>query len=311
MDDMILASAGGAEERVVTDPYDIEIGTENTFELSIPVTDWAGDLAFGKRLYIPGTEYGGIIKCIASDTSKETVFVRGYTWRGYLSKKFVHGTYSGELNQIIGEMLGEYDGVFKASGNSSGVTANITLSEYTSIWDALKDIISAAGKRLCIKYVQTKTGGYAELSVVPAVVYGDEVSQDSLVDFTVEDNRMTVNHLIVSNGTNHVDLYVDTQGAISTTKTQIGVDEITDFYEAGDNDDLVEKGTERLSEMIAYKTMSATFGNANDIDLNIGDLVTGVDYVTGITITKPITSKIITYQDNVLTIDYGIEDEGE
>ena len=57
--------------------------------------------------------------------------------------------------------------------------------------------------------------------------------------------------------------------------------------------------------------MKATFGNANDIELNIGDLVSGVDYVTGLKTTKPITSKIVKYEDNELSIEYSIEEDGE
>ena len=309
MDVMILASSGGAEERVVTDPYDIEVGGGNTFEISVPITTWTGDMNFGKRVYIPGTEYGGVIQAIESDTSKETIFVRGYTWRGYLSKKLVNGTYSGDLHDILRNMLGSYSGVFHVRSTASGLSASINLDEYMSIEDAIMTPILAAGYRLSIRYIQTAEAGYVELAVVPSAQYGDEVSQDSFIDFSIEDNRMTVNHLIVTNGTSQVDLYVDTAGVISTMQTQIGIDEITELYEA--QNDLEENGRKHLKELIAYKTMKATFGNANDIELNIGDLVSGVDYVTGLKTTKPITSKIVKYEDNELSIEYSIEEDGE
>lgn len=309
MDDMILASSAGTEERVIDYPYDIEVGGSNTFELSIPISDWKSDLTYGKRIYIPGTEYGGIIQAIESDTSKDTIFVRGYTWRGYLDKKYVRGTYTGGLNTIISSMLGGFTGVFLASGSPTAY-GSITLSSFTSIADALDALLTPIGYKLQIRYVQTATSGYAELAAVPSGQYGDEVSQDNLINFSVLDDRMSVNHLIVSNGTTSADVYADKDGNISTTQTLFGIDEIADIYKVTGSSDLVADGKDKIKDMISKRTMTATFGNADDIELDIGDLVTGRDYVTGITVTRPITGKIVTYQDGELSIAYSIDEEG-
>ena len=309
MDDMILASSAGTEERVIDYPYDIEVGGSNTFELSIPISDWKSDLTYGKRIYIPGTEYGGIIQAIESDTSKDTIFVRGYTWRGYLDKKYVRGTYTGDLNTIISSMLGGFTGAFLASGSPTAY-GSITLSSFTSIADALDALLTPIGYKLQIRYVQTAISGYAELAAVPSGQYGDEVSQDNLINFSVLDDRMSVNHLIVSNGTTSADVYADKDGNISTTQTLFGIDEIADIYKVTGSSDLVADGKDKIKDMISKRTMTATFGSANDIELDIGDLVTGRDYVTGITVTRPITGKIVTYQDDELSIAYSIDEEG-
>lgn len=309
MDDMILASSAGTEERVIDYPYDIEVGGSNTFELSIPISDWKSDLTYGKRIYIPGTEYGGIIQAIESDTSKDTIFVRGYTWRGYLDKKYVRGTYTGGLNTIISSMLGGFTGAFLASGSPTAY-GSITLSSFTSIADALDALLTPIGYKLQIRYVQTATSGYAELAAVPSGQYGDEVSQDNLINFSVLDDRMSVNHLIVSNGITSADVYADKDGNISTTQTLFGIDEIADIYKVTGSSDLVADGKDKIKDMISKRTMTATFGNVDDIELDIGDLVTGRDYVTGITVTRPITGKIVTYQDGELSIAYSIDEEG-
>lgn len=309
MDDMILASSAGTEERVIDYPYDIEVGGSNTFELSIPISDWKSDLTYGKRIYIPGTEYGGIIQAIESDTSKDTIFVRGYTWRGYLYKKYVRGTYTGSLNTIISSMLGGFTGAFLASGSPTAY-GSITLSSFTSIADALDALLTPIGYKLQIRYVQTATSGYAELAAVPSGQYGDEVSQDNLINFSVLDDRMSVNHLIVSNGTTSADVYADKDGNISTTQTLFGIDEIADIYKVTGSSDLVADGKDKIKDMISKRTMTATLCNVDDIELDIGDLVTGRDYVTGITVTRPITGKIVTYQDGELSIAYSIDEEG-
>lgn len=310
MDDMILASAGGAEERVINYPYDIDVGRDNTFELSIPIDDWKMDMGFGKRIYIPGTEYGGIIKSISSDTSKDTIFVKGYTWRGHLARKYVTGTFTGDANAVLRSMLGSLTGVFQASDKTAGINVSIRLDKYTSILDAISGQLTSAGYRLDVKYVQTRAGGYVELAAVPAGKYGDEVSQDIFIDFSIEDDRMTVNHLIVVYGGMHADVYADSNGNISQSQTLIGIDEITEVYEATSATDLVQQGKDKLADKMTHKTMTASFRDANDIDLNVGDFISGIDYVTGIALTKPITGKILTYEDDVLSIEYSIEEGG-
>ena len=65
-------------------------------------------MTFGNIVYAAGTEYGGIIGQVNTQTSLDTVSLKGYTWRGILDKKIIkppagqdHLVVSGELNSII------------------------------------------------------------------------------------------------------------------------------------------------------------------------------------------------------------------
>ena len=60
--ELILASAGGAEIRTLPWNADIEAGGMNTFEIEVPRTAWNADAGFWQRVYVPGTEFGGMFQ---------------------------------------------------------------------------------------------------------------------------------------------------------------------------------------------------------------------------------------------------------
>ena len=313
--ELILADGAGIEKKYLDCEYDIEVGGENNFEISIPYSEWDGELSFGRRIYVPGTEYGGIISDIQGDTSKDTVFVRGLTWRGYWKKKFFKGTLSGELNQVLGSLIGDYAGVFVASGKSTGRSSSKTFDSYVTILQAASEFLSSAGYKLSLKYVQTQSSGYVLVEATPIVVYEDQVSQDGYLNFTTEDYRTGVNHVIGYDGTYTVHLYADKSGNIGNTKVYFGIDEITSVYEdivdEPDQAKLIESATEYFEDLRNYQSIDVTFNSDHDEDIQIGDIVRGVDYITGITIAKSVTSKIATMRSGELTVEYSVEDDTE
>lgn len=308
--DLILANANGEEERVVNCEYDFALGDSNTFELQIPYMDWTGDMTFGKRIYIPGTEYGGVIGAIEGDTSKDTIFVKGYTWRGYWDKRYIRGSLSGDLTNILATLIGPYSNLFKTAG-ATGISASTTFSDYVTIAEAARIILGAFGYRLNLEYIQTAELGYCRASAVPTLNSDDEVSQDGFLNFTSEDNRMGINHMIARNNTTTIHLYADINGMIRTKQTLFGVDEFTAVYYEDDDDTerLRENAEEQLSGMTNYKKLRATYRDTDRADLEIGDIIGGVDYVTGLRIEKPITSKIVTLRDGNLSIQYGVRED--
>lgn len=300
--ELILADKAGKDICVLDCDFDIEIGGSNTFELTYPADGWNTNIGFGKRVYIQGTEYGGIIGDIETDTAKGQIFVRGKTWRGYLESKFGKGTYSGNVNTIISNLLGAYKPTFRVPSGSI-TTGSKTFSEYATIGTIINEICSPLGLRLDLEYV---SGGYIKANAVQRREY-TEVSQDSFLEFTTEEDRTGVNHLICTNGTTTTHLYADVNGNISSTQSLFGIDEITDVYEYSGGD-LGDQGVQQLQGLVGQKTMKVDFASDKDIDLRIGDLVAGRDFITGVVLTKPITKKIIKRENNVTTIAYSVED---
>ena len=322
--ELILATADGREERRIWDDVDIEIGGENTFEITCPYASWDGLIAQNKRVYVPGTEYGGIVRDIRSATSTDQIHVCGYTWRGYLDHKIIepptgsdYKTVSGELNTIIRSLIdGEYDGMIRGSAATTGVTTTYQFDRYVSIEAGLRKMLAVKGYRLSLQYIQTDLSGYVEVSAVPIRNYGDdiELSQDTRLDFTSRDYRMGINHLVCL-GTGElkdrvvVHLYVDAAGNISQTKYYDGIDEISTVFEntTAELEDLITTGTDRLEEIKDYKEFTADMKAGTDIDREIGDTITGRDYITGNVVTKPITDKIVTITNGLPSVQYKVE----
>ena len=306
--ELILASASGVEECVLNCEYDFEVGGTNTFELTIPTGDWTGAIGFGKRVYSPGTEVGGIVNVIESDTAEDVIRVRGTTWRGLLYKRLYNGTPSGDLHTVIRNMIGYSGDVLVVSNKSTGINVTGVTFDYVSAGEAIDAILKGYGYKLSMRYVQTDDAGYVAVEAVPATIITDEVSQDALLEFIITDDRSGVNHMIcIKEGTVVAHLYADANGNISQNQTYFGIDEVQDYFES-DKDDIIEEATEQLAELTNRAEMSISVADSADLSLSVGDYVTGHDFITGIEVTKQITSIIMTLRDNEETIEYLVEE---
>ena len=67
---------------------------------------------------------------------------------------------------------------------------------------------------------------------------------------------------------------------------------------------LEEYGTKRLKDLQNYKSIDVT---VDDVDLEIGDIVGGYEEITGTSLQKPVTRKIISMKKGKITIDYEVK----
>lgn len=320
--DLILATYDGQELSVMNYDFDMDLGGTNDFQINASYASWIDDIDIGKRIYIPGTEYGGIIKYIQSATESGNIILKGYTWRGYLDKRILrppsgsdYYTVSGELNSILRSVINIPN--FVVPSVSTGINVSYQFNRYVSVLSGLEAMLRTVGFRLDIQYVQTQAGGYVSVQAVKAALYGDtvEYSQDSMINFVSSDNQMGVNHLICL-GTGElknrlvVDLYADANGNVSQNQTITGINEIVETFDnsGAESETLIETGTKRLKELISKKTFDASIKKVEQ-ELFIGDIVTGQDYITGNRVTKPIVEKIVKRSNGVMSIDYKIEDK--
>lgn len=307
---------------------DLEIGDNNDFEITIPLQDFIyNDLDFDRIIFVPDTEYGGMVKDIQTITSTDEVKVRGYTWRGMLERKIIEPPQGQaylviedmELNtaikRTIGNMFSGSFNLFSISDSDTGVKVTYQFDRYTTLLSGLTKMLEKVGHRLNIKYIMKKPC-YIELSAVPISDYSEqhEYSQDYNIDFSVRDCRTGINHLIcLGKGelTNRlvVHLYAWPDGTVKKTRYYEGQDErvaIYDYSSADDETTLIENGTERLKDLMNYKTVDVDIDN---IDIDIGDIVGGRDRITGITVKKPIETKILKITETENKISYKVKGE--
>ncbi len=325
----LMAMPFGEEQGNLPDTaeVDLDTGDTNDFEVTVAASEWnPGTLGYGCRLYIPNTEYGGIIQDIESVTATGNIILRGDTWRGMLAYRIVepptgqdHLVLSGELNDVIRELIGDrLGGLFYVSEIDTGITVrNWQVDRYVTLYDALMKLVDAYGYRLKISYIQPEglEYGYVSVQAVPIVDYSDqqEYSMEGNIHVDIRDCRNGVNHLVCAGeGENQqravVHLYVQEDGSIGETQYYSGLDEKADVYifTSADKDQLKEDGTKRLKDLMNYKKCEMT---VEDIDLELGDIVSGYDEITDTQVKKPVIRKILKVQDGNVSIDYKLEGE--
>ncbi len=323
---VITAAADGRELDYLNESeVDIDIGTDNDFEIVISMSDYGENHAYGNRVFIPDTEYGGLIEDMNVITATDSIKLYGYTWRGLLTQKVVEPPsgaenliLSGELNAVIAELIADRFGdLFVVDMVDTGVRLNNWIVDrYATLYDTIMKFLEACGFRLKIRYQQgEKTeAGHVHLQAVPVTDYSDQIeySQDVNLDFNVRDYRRGINHLICAGGGEGAEriichLYVQEDGSIGRTQFYKGLAERTAYYDYGNAEDeakLLEGGVKRLAELQNYKKFEIS---VDDIDLEIGDIVGGREYITDTVVKSPVAGKILRQKDGTTTIEYKLK----
>lgn len=323
---MIVANEKGCELGVLKNYKEVEfsVGAENDFVITLKSQAVNKEfLWYESQVFIPGTEFGGIVKDIISLTKSKTVKFMGDTWRGMLSKKIIsppsgqdYLTVSGELNEVLRKMLKEHFGDwFVVPEESTEVTVNYQFNRYVTLLEGLTSLLESVNYKLSIKYIQGAPGeaGYVEVSAAPINNYSEEeeYSQDCNIKMTVRDYRRGINHLIcIGEGELkdriRVDLYIQKDGSIGKTQYYKGLEERTDVYDYSSADvaELEEGGEKRLKELADYKEFDMNIEKAN---LELGDIVSGRDHITGLYVVKPVIQKILKISTGKERIDYKLK----
>lgn len=308
---------------------DIDVGDSNDFQLIIRRAEYSKQFAPDNFVYAPNTEFGGMIGEVDTDTSLDTITFQGITWRGMLDKKIIsplsgddYRTVSGELNSIIRSLIdSEFSNIIVGSAEDTGRTvSSFQFDRYCTVLEGLKKMLKSVGYKLQINLVQSGLGtpNQVIVSAVPIVDYSSEIelSQDQKLNFRFENKYNGVNHLIcLGQGElaqrTVIDLYVDKTGNIGTTKYFTGIKEIVEVYDyssAESTADLREKGIERLQEIMNSQTFEMDVASI-DTRVEIGDIIGGKDYLTGITAKQPVKAKVWRQENGVENLTYKVEGE--
>ena len=322
---IVVADANGAEVRsLLFTEYDFEIGdTENSFLVTCLRSEWE-TITDGSRIYIPGTEYGGLFKRLKTNTKNGTISVGGYTWRGMLQHKILsppagadYATDSGELNAIIGARVSAaFPGLFIGSSDSTGVTVTYQYNRYVTLYEGLKELLKSVGYKMRIAY--NMESGRVMVDAVPIVDYSSQIefSSDMTANYYMTQEGTGVNHLIcLGQGElkNRIveHLYVDGNGVISQTQTFFNENEIAEVYDyaGASRDDLIQSGSDQLKGELNLNEFAIELESEREVQ--IGDIVGSRDYITGYTVTAPITTKIVKFEDGFVKIEYKLSADVE
>lgn len=318
--DLIYTNASREDKGVLLEyEMDMAFGSdENDFECTVPVT--AHCCEANSMLYIEGTEYGGIVDEIGSNSETKDVIYYGRTWHGVLNSKVLEPdngedylVCSGEANSVIGALLQRVNltDLFTVSESNSELDiSGYKMNRYIKAYDGIRKMLASVGGKLRFLFQDGKVVLSAE--AIHDYTQDEEFNSD-LVAFNVNKAYNTVNHLICLGKGELAErtvlhLYADAAGNISKTQTLFGMAEITDVYDHSSvesAEELEKGGIERLQELCAPASLNVDFdGSAETYD--VADIVGAFDNVTNISITAAITKKIVTVKNGKITIEYKV-----
>lgn len=308
---------------------DIEVGsrTMNDFLLEIPSSIYCSELISGNELvnsgfyvYIPDTEYGGEILSMTEEGDK--LSYSGITFREILNRKYVEppagsdylivsGDLAACVKKIIGNVLDDY---FVLDSNAVGISVtNWKVDRYASALEAVTKLLDQYDYKLTIKIKSESEQFMVSLKPEPIHDYSDEieVSQDGSLSFTISKCLPTFTHMLLL-GKGELSLrtiaYLEWNSGKPREISSIpyGAGAYVYKYDnssAEDKSKLISDGIKRFKEINVTNSQSVNTSKQEDV-YDIGDIVGGRSYVTGILVKEPITKKVIKIERGTASLSY-------
>lgn len=273
----------------------------------------------GQFVFIDGTEYGGVIDQASYEAGREasgSILCRGRTWHGILAGKRLlpdsgsgYLSVSGKADDVLASLIERMglSGLFSAASDDTSVS--YTFDRFVDGYSGLKAMAKANGRKVGMR----RKGDKVEISLPPVVDYANKVDSD-LLDFTLTSVHRCINHLVCA-GTGELEnravvhFYADTAGNVSHTQSLFGVDEICALYDYSNADEakLEEEGGKKLRE---YQTRGSVEVDAHDdIDVDVGDIISARDNAHGKTVSATVVKKIVQVSRGVATYKYEVGSE--
>ena len=273
----------------------------------------------GQFVFIDGTEYGGVIDQASYEAGREatwSILCKGRTWHGILAGKRLlpdsgsgYLSVSGKAGEVLASLIERMGLSELFSAASDDTSVSYTFDRFVDGYSGLKAMAKANGRKVAMR----RKGGKVEISLPPVVDYANKVDSD-LLDFTLTSVHRCVNHLVCA-GTGELEnravvhFYADETGNVSHTQTFFGVDEICALYDYSnaDADKLEEEGKKKLKE---YQTKGSVEVDAHDdIDVDVGDVISARDNAHGRTVSATVVKKIVQVSRGVATYKYEVGSE--
>ena len=304
----------GAVREVEDFEFDLAYGSdENSFTIAMMCTEAPEE---GQLIFIDATEYGGVVDESTYDSgvdSADTVICKGRTWHGILAGKRLlpdlgnsYLSVSGKIGDVLTSLISRMDlgDTFIAARDNDTIT--YTFDRFIDGYSGLKAMAKANGRKL----VMRRTATAIELSMPNVVDYANIVDSD-LLDFTMTSVHRCTNHLVCA-GTGELEdravvhFYADENGNVSHTQSLFGLDEVTEFYDYSnaDAEKLEEDGKKKLEEL--QTSGSVRVDAHDDIDVDVGDIISARDNSHGKFVSATVVKKIIKCNNGVMTYNYEV-----
>lgn len=314
---IVIADENGKALREIADfNFEIAFGEdENTISLEADIDVMPPN---GGYAFIDGSEYGGTVDEIKASTTRSggrTLIASGRSWHGILEGKRLvpdsgqsHITVSGQASTVLQsliERMGLSDTFEAPEGESDSKTiSSYQFERFVAGYTGIRAMCTANGLKLKMRFVN----GKVLIGARNVIDYGSKVDSD-LIDFDITEIGRRTNHLVCGGtGENEnrtvIHFFADKDGVVSKTQSLFGVDEITAFYDYSnaDEDQLEEEGKKKLEEMQGQGTVEVNVHD--DLDIDVGDIVSARDNANGMQVSAVITKKIVKVSKGIATYEY-------
>lgn len=316
-----------------THSFDLSYGAaENDFELSIGVhePELKPEQEAGVFVYVDGTEYGGIVDGLKTNSATGSRSYFGRTWHGLLNNSVLLESLTVtnvDANEAIRLFLTNlncacymfYPGIY-VFGESGIHISEYTFSRFSRGYDGLVKMLRKYGAKLKIK----TWNECVWLTAEPIVDYTEQAIDNDLLDLKIERCVHRVNHLIcLGSGQGEERLvrhiyavepepgdelgeafYEDSVQSQPQYNDYRNRTEIFDYPNAGDELELYMSGVEKLIELRAVNRIETDVKEGTGFEYDIGDIIHGRDTITGNFVREVVTQKIVKINNGVAYVDY-------
>ncbi len=286
---------------------DFEIGSENDFQITTSTEN--NVIPMGGYFYFENTEFGGKITTLKVDTAQNRLYYGGRTFYGMLCDKVICPDFGEDYYIVSGDANAIISGLTDKLKLLELFIAPSEISEFNFLnykFDRYIDCYSGLVKMLKTKNTKLKAvfkNKRVMLTVEPIIDYSNEEFSSDVMNFTIEQNKAPVNHLICLGQGNLsertvINLYTDENGNVSQNPHYVGLDEIAEVYDYSNvesEEELLKSGIDKLLEYQKADNIEITIENS---EKDVGDIVGGEEVVTGLKISGEITKKIVKIQNN-------------
>lgn len=286
----------------------------NDFELTI--YDPRVRLRDGARIWVQGTEYGGIVDHVTDTVTQgvPTLSYRGRTWQGVLVGKILQPDYgqdyltvSGQTSTVLSQLLARVGvGYLYHVDSDSTNIKSYAFDRYTNAWDGICKMLDQSQRRLRFIVDNDMVRVKAE-----PIRDWNGAENSGMIDFSVGEDWRRTNHMIgLGQGQlkarQVVHWYADANGHLSQKQSLFGSDEITAIYNASSDEPnaLSDNTKKHLQEMQGQGTATVTVHDG--LQLGVGDIVHGQDPQTGVTVTASIVRVIVSLDGGFMRVSYDV-----
>lgn len=308
---------------------------QNDFEIQLSIEEWKkSPINIGDWLYIPETEWGGRVEKM--EHIARSIKITGVNFRYFIGRNVIHPKYNNvtKKRDAYLEVLGEANGVLKTIQENTvlisfseivGVSKTDTGNQisgkfrYIDFLSGVVEMLDGYGMRLRVAH------SYGPESIVIGAEVLSDYSEIFNQDFNIEidssvDETNEVNFMIGLGKGELSDRQIvymlrkkdGTIEEVPNNLSQIKFDGVVKQFVLDEPNietlaQLREKMYEKFDELKNKNTINLNF-SSDEYELNLGDIVGGIDEMTGLSLKKEIIQKVLTIDSKSRKITYKVGD---